>query len=279
MYPERLKDIEEPPKRLYLLGNIKLMNEMNIAIVGSRNCSEYGRKYAKKFAKNLAQNGVNIVSGMAIGIDTVAHRGCMEAKGKTIAVLGCGFEKIYPKENKKLFYEILENDGLIISEYEPSVEAQSNFFRKRNRIVSGISLGVLVVEAAYRSGTSITAGYAKRQGRKVYCIPSSLENNKGVGTAYLVNKGAKLVLSQGDILCDFNLKFNKNKNEDKYINIKNIPAIYENIYKNINSTGSYINEIVKSTGICINEVSQKLFMMELEGFVEKRYGDLYVPKT
>ena len=147
IYPQKLKEITNPPKQLYLEGNVQLLNENSIAIIGSRNCSENGKQLTRKFAYELSKQGLIIISGMAKGIDTIAHEETINAKGKTIAVLGSGFNNIFPKENSKLYKKILENEGLIISEYAPEVQVQSKQFLERNRIVSGLSIGVLVIEA------------------------------------------------------------------------------------------------------------------------------------
>ncbi len=158
-YPERLLDIKNPPKQLYVEGNIELLNNKSLAIVGSRKCTSYGIKYAKEFASKISKNNITIVSGLAIGIDTVAHEFSKNCKGKTIAVMGCGLDQIYPKENGELYKQILEDGGCIISEYANGTKADTKKFPKRNRIISGISMGVLVIEATYRSGSTITAKY------------------------------------------------------------------------------------------------------------------------
>ena len=280
-YPERLRKIKKPPKQLYILGDESLLNGENLAIIGSRKCTEYGKKQAKKFASELSMEGINIVSGMAVGIDGIAHRACIEANGKTIAVLGSGFNHIYPKENIELFYRILETGGAVISEYAPNIEADGRNFPERNRIVSGISLGVLVVEAAYRSGTSITAQCARKQKKRIYCIPSSVESNKGVGIAKLVEKGAKLVLKPQDILKDYKIEKTANFKQIKMNNFmeRQIPDKYKKIYNLINKEGIHINNIAKKLKRPIQEINQELFMMELEGFIEKRAGGYYVPKA
>ena len=170
-YPDLLRKISNPPQKLYVVGDEKILNNKSIAIVGSRCCTEYGAREATDFSKKLTEQGLQIVSGLANGIDSFAHKGCLEKNGKTIAVLGCGFNRLFPKENRGLFNKIIENGGAIISEYLPSAEPSSDKFRKRNRIVSGLSIAVLVIEAAYRSGTSVTARIALSQGKKVFCIP------------------------------------------------------------------------------------------------------------
>ena len=158
-YPETLREISDPPEKLYVLGDVNNLNTRSIAIIGSRKCTEYGRKNGEKFAINLAKENF-----------TIAHIGALKAKGKTIAVLGGGFDNIFPKENEELFQDILNNNGTIITEYKPSEEPSANNFRRRNRIISGLSMGVLVVEAAERSGTGITVNFARRQKIQRYCL-------------------------------------------------------------------------------------------------------------
>lgn len=173
-YPEKLKNIYNPPKGLYVKGDIKLLNKPSVAIIGSRNCSKYGEIVAKEFANELARMKITIISGMARGIDTFAHIGSIIGNGKTIAVLGSGLNKIYPKENEKLYYKILEKGGLIVSEYEPNEEPLPEHFPARNRIISGLCDKLIVVEAGKRSGTSITVNFALEQGKEIYAVPGNI---------------------------------------------------------------------------------------------------------
>ena len=177
-----------------------MLNNPIISIVGSRSCSENGKSLTRKFAYELSQCGITIASGLAKGIDTVAHLYSYKEKGKTIAVLPNGFNHIFPKENIGLYEKILDNGGLVICEYPPDIKAKSKYFLERNRIVSGLSLGVLVVEAAHRSGTSVTAKLAKTQGRKVFALPHEIWDSHGVGTNRLIKTGATLVTCVEDIL-------------------------------------------------------------------------------
>lgn len=171
-YPTLLRNIEYAPMFLYTLGNEKLLREKNcIAIVGSRKCTSYGKTMSQAFSYLLAKNNIVIVSGLAEGIDRFAHEGCLLAKGKTIAVIGTGIDIVYPKENKKLLDEIVKNDGLIISEFPLGTRPNKNNFPMRNRIISGICRGVLVIEAGEKSGALITVNYALEQGKEVYAIP------------------------------------------------------------------------------------------------------------
>ena len=192
-YPENLKRIDKPPKSINAKGNISLLKTSGIAIVGSRKCTEYGKRITRKFSKELSLYGLTIISGMAIGIDTFAHEGCLEVKGNTIAVLPSGFNKIYPRENIKLYNNILENNGLIITEYDENEEASSKNFLERNKIVSGLAIGTLVIEGGLRSGASVTAKITKNQGKKVFCIPSDIESTKGITPNRLIKEGANLV--------------------------------------------------------------------------------------
>lgn len=187
-YPDSLKHIKNPPKQLYLEGDTELLKSNIISIIGSRACSESGKKLAHQFAKELVNQNITIASGMAVGIDATAHQATLQAKGKTIAVLANGLKHIFPKENISLYKQILKEGGLIVTEYPPEVKVKSERFLERNRIVSGISMGILVVEAAYRSGTSVTARLAKEQGKKIFAIPHEVTNIHGVGTNRLIRR-------------------------------------------------------------------------------------------
>lgn len=210
------------------------------------------------------------------GIDTSAHIGALEAEGRTIAVLGTGFDNIYPQENKELFERILKNNGAIITEYEPNVEKRPDNFRKRNRIISGLSMGVLVIEAAQKSGTGITVNYARRQKKAIFCIPNSLENKKGEGTNRLLKRDGKLVTNANDILEYFNMKQIKQISIDEIEKQVDVKPEYKKIYKVIQKGEIHINQISKETKMNIGELNSKLLMMELEGLIESKPGNNYV---
>lgn len=279
-YPSVLRQIKNPPKYIYCDGNIKLLEEPGIAIIGSRTCTNYGKRVATEFSKKLSEYGITIVSGMAKGIDSFAHKGALEVGGNTIAVLPCGLNNIYPKENKKLFEQIIENNGLIITEYEENEEADYNKFLERNRIVSGLTIGTLVIEGGYRSGTSVTANLAKTQGKNVFCIPSSLENSKGITPNKLIKEGAFLVTEVEDIINKYP-ELNLKKKELK--KIKETDDYVENEYKEVYNIlkyekGIHINEIAKIANLSINEVSYKLMMLELEDKIVSLPGNNYKKK-
>lgn len=272
LYPEQLCYIKEPPENLFAIGDLELLKKPAISIIGSRCCSEYGKKMAKKFSEELTKSGLCIISGMAKGIDSIAHNTCINVGGKTIAIIASGFNYIYPKENIGLFNNIIKSGGLVISEYTPDTIPNSRNFPKRNRIISGLSLGTLVVEAAYRSGTSITAKFAKQQGKKVFCIPNSLEDIHGVGTNRLIKEGAKLVTNVRDILEEYPEIKEKcmNKVENKCINTDiNIKKEYRCVYECLRNEVMHINNICKQVNMNINQVSYILTMLELDGFIEQ----------
>ena len=199
-YPYKLKNISCPPKELYCLGNLNLLNCKSIAIIGSRNYSNYGKRAAKEFSYNLAKEGICIISGMARGIDSFAHEAAVNAKGKTIAVLGSGLDVIYPKENKTLYEDIIRNNGLIISEFPLGTPPIKQNFPARNRIISGLSDGVLVIEARKNSGTNITVDFALEQGRDVFVIPGNIYSKTCDGTNFLIKEGAIPVTDYKDII-------------------------------------------------------------------------------
>lgn len=270
IYPKKLLDIASPPKNLYLMGDINLLNKNIVAIVGSRACSEYGRRVANKFSRELASKDICIISGLALGIDISAHLGAMKEKGKTIAVLGGGLKNIYPPENREFLFQILQNGGLVLSEYSENEEAKTTNFPKRNRLISGLSDGVLLVEAEKRSGSTITAKFAKQQNKKLYCIPSNIDSINGFGTNLLIQQGAKLVIESNDILQDFNLNItDKEKSieiEEKYISLYNL----------INNVPTNINFISRSLNKPISELSKGLLMLELKGAIKKINSNEYI---
>lgn len=260
-FSESLRNLKKPPDRLYFQGNINILNQNGIAVIGTRECSEYGKRWCEKFVKELLEYDLVVISGMARGIDTIAHKTALKYGGKTIAVLPSGFNNIYPKENLELYEKIIANNGLIISEYMPEVEPSSNRFLERNRIVSGLSIGTLVIEAEYRSGTSVTARMTKEQGKLVFCIPGSLDNKKSVGTNRLIQNGANLVTKVEDIVENYNLQ--------KKIKI----GIKDEILDILSDEPIDFNELLKSSNLKINEFMAKITMLELEGYIKRLPGN------
>lgn len=282
-YPEQLKKIRNPPKQLYVEGNVDLLKTNIISIIGSRSCSENGRKLATKFAKELVAQDITIASGMAIGIDTIAHKTTLQENGKTIAVLGNGLKNIFPKENIELYRQIIQKSGLVITEYPPKEKAKSQNFLARNRIVSGLALGILVVEAAYRSGTSVTARLAKGQGKKVFALPHEIDDKHGIGTNRLIQNGAKIVTKAEDIIAEFPfLNYNQINQEQKENQKTNQLTQkqrkvcnnqeYNKIYKLITEEPISLNQIYKKSKKSIAQINHILLMLEIEGYIEKKVG-------
>ena len=279
-YPERLKNIERPPSRLYVLGNVEILNEIGIAVVGSRTNTQYGEKMCKKFVRALVEYNINIISGLAFGIDSIAHKTCLKNSGKTIAVLPSGLENICSATNKILINDIIENGGAVISEYDNNTKADYNKFLERNRIVAGLGIGTLVVEAGYRSGTSVTARFTRQNEKPVFCIPSSLENMKGKTTNELIQKGAKLVTCVEDIFEEISkinpeIVFNKKEIEQKDIYFDISPELL-NVYKEISDIPKDVNQIARKTGLSISEVNYKTMMLQLEDKIIELPGQRFV---
>ena len=264
LYPNELRKIKSPPNKIYIKGNLELLKNVSIAIVGSRECTSYGFRQAYEFSKELSKNNICIISGLAEGIDTAAHLGAMHQIGKTIAVIGSGFNYIYPEENKILLESIIKNDGLVITEYSLNEEPKPTNFPKRNRIMSGLSKGILIVEAKNRSGTLITAKFANEQNKKVFCIPNNIDSKNSIGTNNLINQGAKLVINVNDILQEI---IEEETNEE-----------YKCIYSILNSYPMNINEIAKKANLSIAETNQIITMLEIEGLIEKLPNNEFIKR-
>ncbi len=276
-YPGNLTKIKNPPKQIWVEGNIENLNSQSIAVIGSRHCSKYGEKWCEKFTKELLQYDLNIVSGMAIGIDSIAHNTALKYGGKTIAVLPSGLENIYPKENNILYKNIIENGGTVISEYPPNEASSSNKFLERNRLVSGLSIGTLVIEATFRSGTSVTAKLTKEQGKEVFCIPGSLDNPKSTGTNNMIKNGAKLVSCVKDIVSCYDfLHKTKDICENNNFDLCEIEAEYRDIYKVLSDKPLDFNDISKQAKMNISEVMSGLTILELDGKVERVSGNRFI---
>lgn len=269
-FPNKLKQIKDVPENLYAIGNIDLLKQDCFGIVGTRKITEYGKKNCEFFTKELVLRDIPIVSGMAIGTDAIAHKTALENAGKTIAVLGSGFDYIFPKENIHLFNEIIENNGLVITEYENNVKPLKTNFPERNRIITAISEGILVIEAAYRSGTSITVRNAKSQGKNVFALPGKLDSCVGVGVNKMIKKGAILTTNIEDILLFYPQFMNKKrKTISKIKRNLNIKKEYREIYNILNEENENLEGILAKVGIGIKEGIKILTNMELDGIIKQ----------
>ena len=268
LYPKKLLQIKDRPNKVYAVGNIELLNNKSIAIVGSRISTTYGEYYAAKFAKEISKKGITIISGLAKGIDTVAHQNSKQEKGRTIAVLGCGFNHVYPKENEELFNEIIEDGGCIVSQYSPDTDINLKEVPFRNRIISALSEGVLIVEARHRSGSGVTAKYAFEQNKKVFCLPNQIGVTTGVGTNNLIKEGAILVTNPNEILTQIGENVEKETEENEKTEF-NIPNEYKEIYEKLEEGKIGINELARSLNQTIVQINQKLTLMELDYYALK----------
>jgi len=261
-YPALLKEIAHPPPVLYIKGDRKLLGGYLFAVVGSRIPTVYGLTSAKEFAMRIASLGLVIVSGLARGIDSAAHKGALE-RGKTIAVLGSGLMNIYPKENAGLA-ESIAKSGAIVSEFPLYEGPKKENFPRRNRIVSGLARGVLVVEAAERSGALITAHYALEQNREVFAIPGKIDSPVSRGTHILIKEGAKLVDSVKDITDELNIKFENMGTENNTIALKDDEAV---VFDIIGSDGAYLEEIMLKSKISQSLINKIILDLQLSGVI------------
>jgi len=271
-YPKLLKEIKEPPKVLYYRGELN-PGDQCFAIVGTRRCSDYGKQVALEMAGDLAEAGLIIVSGLAPGIDTFSHATTVERGKRTIAVLGTGLDEktIYPQSNLKLAQRILETGGCLISEYPPGTPGSKFTFPQRNRIISGLSLGVLVVEAKEKSGALITADWAKKQGRKIFAIPGPIHSLNSKGCHYLIkHEVAKLVENANDILKELNLPPTtrpggvEGENEEENL-----------ILKTLEEKALYVDKIIEKTKLSAASIASSLAILEIKGKVRNLGNNVY----
>lgn len=277
-YHGRLAKIDSPPIGLFIKGNKKLLLELNtIAVVGTRKITSYGLQVTSNLVGLLVEAGFVIVSGMAMGVDGVAHKTAIENSGSTIAVLGCGVDCPYPRENEKLYEEILDSGGLVISEYPLSMPASPGTFPARNRIIAGLSRAVLITEAAEDSGSLITASNAASQGKIVFAVPGPITSRMSDGTLKLLKQGAVLVQTAQDITGALNIK-------NKILNIKNtyqklnslkLTKEERKIFKALENEGLTIGEIIKQTEIRANKLSVLLSEMEIKGLIKNTAGTFH----
>lgn len=274
-YPKKLRNINGAPYILYYKGNLKAANNLSIAVVGSRKATEYGMWAVEKFTSELSELGVTIISGLATGIDTIAHKTAIKYKAKTIGVIGCGINVIYPKKNEILYKQIIDCGGAVITEYPFGMQPMPSNFPDRNRIISGLSDGVLVIEAQEKSGTLITAGHAANQGKEIFAVPGNIDSFFSKGTNLLIKDGAKIVTCVDDIIEEIselreilynkkkkNSNINLNKDELKIINLLSL-----------NSATLY--EISENTHIEISEILSVITVLELKGLIKQMPGGKY----
>lgn len=265
-YPRRLKEIYDYPPVLYQRGSLLPEDEWCLAVVGTRRATVYGKQVTEELVADLARSKITIVSGLARGIDTIAHRSALEAGGRSVAVFACGLDIVYPAENERLAREIMER-GALLSEYPPGTRPRADNFPRRNRILSGLSLGVLITEAGETSGAMITARMALEQNREVFAIPGSILSPTSRGTNHLIQEGAKLVRECTDILEELNLTTVARQIEMREVLPES--ATESVLLKQLGAEPTHIDEVCRRSGLPAAEVSGTLAMMELKGLVKQ----------
>ena len=275
--PELLKQISNPPPLLYVRGNVDLLNQPQLGMVGSRRTSRQGCENAFQFSREFARAGFTINSGLALGVDTECHRGALAAEGKTVAVLGTGVDITYPVRNRSLFNDIVNTDnGALISEFPLGTQALPELFPQRNRIISGMSLGVLVVEAALKSGSLITARFAMEQGREVFAIPGSIHDSGSKGVNYLIQQGAKLVSTAADVMEELQgwlpARTSKETTPDNVELLSDITQTEQQLVALLGFDPVAIDLLQHQIGWPLTQLSEVLTTLELKGWVENNAG-------
>jgi DNA processing protein len=280
-YPVRLKEIPFPPPLLFVKGEIKPEDSFALAVVGTRGATYYGKKTCRSLAKELARRGVTVVSGLARGIDTAAHQGALEGGGRTLAVLGCGLDVVYPPENLELYGRIQES-GALVSEYPLGTPPEAHNFPRRNRIISGLSLGVLVVEAGVKSGTQITAHCALEQGREVLAVPGPINSPTSVGPHRLIQTGAKLVQDVDDILAELpkvGAPVKPRTGAASEAPVGPRPVLFrvgDPLLPLLGAEPLQLEELVQASRLPASDVMSRLTLLELQGLVRELPGKCYV---
>lgn len=273
-YPASLRLLSDAPPVIFARGALLPSDELAVAIVGTRSATAYGREVARKLAGELAAAGVTIISGLAHGIDAAAHKAALEAGGRTFAVLGCGIDRIYPRDHAGLAAQIVKN-GSILTEFPLGSQPEARHFPRRNRIISGLSLGVIVVEAPERSGALITAEFALEQGRDVYAVPGSIFSPASLGAHRLIQDGAKIVTTVEEILED--LKITNEQLMTRAAVVETIPltATQVQLLRSFGEESIHIDEIIRLSGLTTEAAISTLTSLELQGYIEQDRGGLY----
>lgn len=275
-YPSRLKQIYDPPVLLYVKGQLIEADSLSVAIVGSRRANNYGRSIAERIAGDLAARGLTVVSGGARGIDTSAHKGALAAGGRTVVVLGCGVDVNYPAENKTLF-EAVADSGAVVSEFPLGSTPEPWRFPPRNRLISGMSLGVLVCQSPEASGALITASYAAEQGRDVYAVPGNVDDARNAGCHKLIKDGAKLVESSGDIFEELGIDTDEEGIEKQLaLPMENLTEAERQIISMLSLDAVQMDEIINACGLPAPMVSGTLTILEMKNYVKRVPGNAFV---
>lgn len=280
-YPDLLKEIDCAPEFFYYEGDLHLLHQSCVAIVGSRNPTDLGKDLAFRFARELAEAGFVVVSGFAYGVDAAAHEGALSAGGKTIAVLGAGLDVPYPKGHQSLRQRLIQGGGLLVTEYADGTPALPGHFPKRNRIISGLSYGVLVVEATLKSGSLVTSKWAVDQNREVFAIPGALNSKLSEGPNFLIQKGAKLVQTVGDLISELPVQarcFTQKLETSSKKNTGDLQGFEKELADLLGVQPVSVDELVRRTGVEAGPLLACLLSMELKGLVAQHAGKRFCLK-
>ncbi|MDD4437311.1 MAG: DNA-processing protein DprA [Tissierellia bacterium] len=267
-YPAKLKQIQGAPYLLYYKGNLDFINNISIAVIGSRKATSYGKWAAEKLTKELSEVGVNIVSGLAVGIDTIAHKTALKYNSKTFGIIGCGINVVYPKNNLELFKQISGNNGAVITEYPFDIQPVAFNFHDRNRIISGLSEGVLVIEAQEKSGTLITAGHAANQGREIFAVPGNIDSLYSKGTNALIRDGAKITVSIDDIIEEILELKERVKLQNAFIDLSTLTDDEIRIMDSLKSGKNTVEELRQEIKMETGELLGNLTLLEMKGAIK-----------
>ena len=277
-YPDMLKEIYDPPVALFCRGDLSLLHEPAIGVVGTRRPTNYGKSMARQLGQDLSKSGLTLVSGAARGIDTIAHQAALEIGGNTIAVLGCGVDRVYPAENKFLMKNLVDQ-GLVISEFLMGSKPDAPNFPRRNRIISGLSKGIIVVEAAEKSGSLITAYYALDQNREVFSVPGQANSEQSKGTNQLIKQGAQLVASVEDVLAELSERFQMGMSTGQQELIIALDGPDQTVYEQLSRENPmHIDDLAQATGLTTFGLLPTLLKLELKGHVQQLPGKYFKRK-
>ena len=273
-YPARLRDIPDPPKQLYCTGNTELLSERSIGVVGARKNTVYGKNVALMIGRRLAESGITVTSGLALGIDGYSHEGALEAGGKVIGVLGSGIDRMTPQRNRSLMIRGLDKGGLVVSEYPPEAEGRKGTFPARNRIISGLSEALVVVEAGLDSGSLITAKHAAEQGRTIYAVPGNINSQTSIGCNLLIRDGAVPLIIIDDLIRDIGA-IPKKTNAVSCDLDSDEKKIFDVVRE---MSGATMEEIISGTGLSPGLAGSLVTVMEIKGVVESCAGRIYLSR-
>lgn len=273
-YPARLRDIPNPPQRLYCAGDIELFRARSVGVIGARKNTVYGKNVAIMIGKRIAESGLAVTSGLALGIDAYSHEGALEAEGKVIGVLGSGIDQMGPWRNRELMNRGIENGGLVVSEYAPEEPAYKGTFPARNRIISGLSEALVVVEAGLNSGSLITAKHAAEQGRPVYAVPGNINSQSSIGTNLLIRDGAIPLVIIDDLIRDIGADTTRDPETRPDLDADEL-KVFDVVRV---MSGPTVEDIIRGTGFDAKLVNSILTIMEIKGLVESYAGRIYISR-